>query len=116
MSISSRVIMLGLGIAMLPTSYSQQHVPNKTITEVIFAGQVARPGMYDFTVKTTVLGGLVEAGGLKEDADPHDILIIRGEQILKFNYVQLVQKVASQQNVVLVTGDVVIVKKRPPQP
>ena len=115
MSISSRFMLL-LGIAMCPTSYSQQLLPNNTTTEVLFVGQLARPGTYDFSVMTTVLGGLVEVGGLKEDADIHDILIIRGEQILKFDYVKLVRKVASAQNVVLMTGDVVVVKKRTRQP
>ena len=116
MSLSNGFMMLALGLALLPTSYSQPLVPNTTGTAVLFAGQVARPGTYNFIVKTTVLSGLVEAGGLKEDADSQDILIVRGEQVIKFNYVQLVQKASSLQNVILMPGDVVVVKKRPSQP
>ena len=72
-------------------------------------GEVARPGPYPLTVPTTVLEALVTTGGFRDFANPKKIIILRGAQRLKFNYKEVVAGKNTEQNVLLESGDKIIV-------
>jgi len=72
-------------------------------------GEVNRSGAYDLAVPTTVLEGLVNAGGFRDFAKRSKIRILRGSKELKFNYDQVIHAKHLEQNVLLEPGDQIIV-------
>ncbi len=72
-------------------------------------GEVAKPGPYPLTVPTTVLEALITAGGFRDFANPKKVIILRGAQRLKFNYKEVVAGKHTEQNIVLESGDKIIV-------
>ena len=72
-------------------------------------GEVNRPGAYDLAVPTTILEGLVNAGGFRDFAKRSKIRILRGSKELKFNYDQVIHAKHLEQNVMLEPGDQIIV-------
>lgn len=73
-------------------------------------GEVQRPGAYRLVVPTTVLEALGNAGGFREFANTKHILILRGAQQLKFNYKSVTSGKDLEQNVLLQSGDQIIVR------
>jgi polysaccharide export outer membrane protein len=76
-------------------------------------GQVGSPGVYPIGGPTTVLELLARAGGLGEYAKKKDIRIIRKEgnqmRSFKFNYKDVSSGKKLDQNIVLKSGDIIIV-------
>jgi polysaccharide biosynthesis/export protein len=72
-------------------------------------GEVAKPGAYDLVVPTTIMEGLVNAGGFREFANTRGIRILRGNQEFKFNYKQVSHGKNREQNIYLEPGDQIIV-------
>jgi polysaccharide export outer membrane protein len=72
-------------------------------------GEVNRPGSYDLVVPTTVMEGLVNAGGFRDFANTRKIRILRGSQEFKFNYNQVSHGKNREQNIYLEPGDQIIV-------
>ncbi|MGA2115159.1 MAG: polysaccharide biosynthesis/export family protein [Bryobacteraceae bacterium] len=72
-------------------------------------GEVNKPGAYDLAVPTTILEGLVNAGGFRDFAKRSKIRILRGSSELKFNYDQVIHAKHLEQNVMLEPGDQIIV-------
>jgi polysaccharide export outer membrane protein len=84
-------------------------------------GQVAKPGDFPLTGRTTVIQGLALAGGLKEFAHPESIVIVRqdrgiyvpkgrpSESLIQVNYKKLEDGKDLSQNVVLRPGDTILV-------
>jgi polysaccharide export outer membrane protein len=72
-------------------------------------GEVTRPGSYDLVVPTTVMEGLVNAGGFRDFANTRKIRILRGSQEFKFNYNQVSHGKNREQNIYLEPGDQIIV-------
>ncbi len=72
-------------------------------------GEVSRPGPYPLTVPTTVLEGLINAGGFRDFANPKRIVVLRGAQRLKFNYKDVVAGKHTEQNILLESGDKIVV-------
>lgn len=72
-------------------------------------GEVNRPGQYPLITQTSILQAISAAGGLREFANQKKIVIIRGDQRLKFNYKEVVDGKNLKQNVMLESGDHVIV-------
>lgn len=72
-------------------------------------GEVNRPGQYPLITQTSVLQAISAAGGLREFANGKKIVIIRGDQRLKFNYKEVVDGKNLKQNIALESGDHVIV-------
>lgn len=76
-------------------------------------GQVNKPGMFIMNPQLTVLQALSLAGGHTPFAKLDDISIVRGvgagQKSFPFRYNQVVEGKALQQNVVLESGDVVVV-------
>lgn len=72
-------------------------------------GEVMKPGAYDLVVPTTVMEGLVNAGGFRDFANTRKIRILRGSQEFKFNYKQVSHGKSREQNIYLEPGDQIIV-------
>lgn len=76
-------------------------------------GQVTKPGMYVMNPELTVLQALSLAGGGTPFAKLDNINVIRGhgtaQKTLPFNYGQVIDGKALQQNIALQSGDVVLV-------
>jgi polysaccharide biosynthesis/export protein len=74
-------------------------------------GEVGRPGAYDLTVPTTVMQGLVNAGGFKDFANRKKIVILRegGKTVLHFNYNDVSKGKHLEQNILLQPSDHIII-------
>lgn len=73
-------------------------------------GEVMKTGAFPLVVPTRVMDALVNAGGFKDFANKKDIVIIRGDKRLKFNWNDVVKGKKTEQNVYLEPGDIIIVK------
>lgn len=73
-------------------------------------GEVNRPGVFPLVVPMRVFDALGEAGGFKDFANKKDIVIIRGDKRLKFNWSEVVKGKKLDQNVFLENGDTILVK------
>jgi polysaccharide export outer membrane protein len=80
---------------------------------IYVVGQVNKPGMYVMNPELTVLQALSLAGGGTPFAKLDNISVIRGtgtaQKTLPFRYDQVVEGKAMQQNIMLESGDVVLV-------
>lgn len=81
--------------------------------KVFITGEVGRPGPFPLIAPTTVLQLIATAGGLREFAHRDQIVIMRTEgdkqSVFSFDWVAVVQKKKTQQNIFLKPGDVVVV-------
>lgn len=73
-------------------------------------GEVNRTGAFPLVTPVTVFEALSIAGGLREYANQKNIVIVRGNDRLKFNYKEVVDGKNLKQNVVLQSGDHIIVR------
>jgi polysaccharide biosynthesis/export protein len=73
-------------------------------------GEVQKPGAYSLVVPTTVLEGLVNAGGFRDFADLKHITILRGSKRVNFNFKQVRAGKHLEQNILLQPGDEIFVK------
>jgi polysaccharide export outer membrane protein len=73
-------------------------------------GEVGRPGPYPLVVATRVFDALNSAGGFRDFANQKDIVIVRGDKRLKFNYKEVVKGKRLEQNIFLENGDTILVK------
>ena len=73
-------------------------------------GQVKARGQHDLVVATTVMEALVAAGGFEDFADQKNIIIIRGDKRLKFNFKDVLKGKNLKQNIYLEAGDMIVVK------
>jgi polysaccharide export outer membrane protein len=76
-------------------------------------GEVQRPGVLQLRAPTTVLEAIALAGGFRDFASPSRIVIFRkngqGTEKLRFNYNRAVSAAATEENLSLRSGDVVVV-------
>ncbi|MBA2355196.1 MAG: polysaccharide biosynthesis/export family protein [Acidobacteria bacterium] len=81
--------------------------------KVYITGQVAKPGPYSLTSRTTVLQLLAQAGGLADFAKKDKVVVMRTEsgqtQRYLFNYKDVIEGKRLEQNIELRPGDTVIV-------
>jgi polysaccharide export outer membrane protein len=75
-------------------------------------GEVLKPGEFPLIVPTTVMEGLVQAGGFKDFANQKDIRVLRdgGTSVLHFNFKEMLKGKNLKQNVFLQPGDIIVVK------
>jgi polysaccharide biosynthesis/export protein len=73
-------------------------------------GEVNRPGVFPLVVPTKVFDALGNAGGFKDFANKKDIVIIRGDKRLKFNWNDVVKGKKLDQNIFVENGDTILVK------
>jgi polysaccharide export outer membrane protein len=80
---------------------------------VSVVGQVGSPGVYPLRRPTTILELLARAGGFVEYAKTKDIKILRKEggqtKAFKFNFKDVAKGKKIEQNILLKTGDIIIV-------
>ena len=80
---------------------------------VFVTGKVAKPGAIMAEKPISVLQALALAGGFQEFANPADTVIIRstGEDsnLFRFNYVEAIKGKNFNQNMLLKSGDVIVV-------
>ena len=76
-------------------------------------GEAARPGAYTLTPNMTILQALSNAGGFTGYANSKKICLLREEngkqQKLLFNYKDVIAGKRTEQNIVLKTGDTIVV-------
>ncbi len=76
-------------------------------------GNVVRPGTLMMSEPTDVLQALAMVGGFNEWADKDDVMILRGigpnRKIMPFDYEEVIEGEAPQQNIILKPGDIIIV-------
>ena len=77
-------------------------------------GEVQRPGVLELRGTTTILEALAMAGGFRDFASPSKITVIRTDangqtQKIRFNYNRAVSNGSDEKNLVLKSGDVVVV-------
>lgn len=74
------------------------------------AGLVNRPAVYPMPSPVTVFEAINAAGGFQQWANQKDIVILRGEERLKFNYSDFIKGKNTDGNILLQNGDTVYVK------
>ncbi len=57
----------------------------------LVSGEVNRPGSYPLVTPTTVVEAIVNAGGFRDFANRKKIVIMRGKERIKFNYVDVIK-------------------------
>ncbi len=72
-------------------------------------GEVNRAGAFPLSVPTRVLEALSNAGGFREFANSKKITILRKGQRIKFNYKEVIKGKKMEQNILLESGDYIIV-------
>lgn len=73
------------------------------------SGEINKPGPYALTGPVTVLEAISNAGGLREFANGKKIVIMRGDERLKFNYKDVIKGKNMDQNIQISNGDHIIV-------
>lgn len=73
------------------------------------SGEVGRAGPYPLVTPVTMLEALSLAGGLRDFANKKKIVIMRGDERIKFNYAEVVKGKKMEQNIQLKPGDHIIV-------
>jgi polysaccharide export outer membrane protein len=81
---------------------------------VSILGEVAKPGVLELRGQTTILEAIAMAGGFKDFASPSKITVIRVDEQgktkrIRFNYNRAVGSTNDEENLVLRSGDVVVV-------
>jgi polysaccharide export outer membrane protein len=72
-------------------------------------GEVNKPGEYKLVTDTTILEALSQAGGFREFAKTGKIRVLRGTTTLKFNYKEVSHGKNMEQNILIESGDHIIV-------
>jgi polysaccharide export outer membrane protein len=105
---------LALSIAEGLGKFITQPVVNVSVQQVrskkyYVTGEVGRPGEYPLSVPTTVLEALSKAGGFRDFANQKKIYILRRGQRFRFNYKDVIKGKKMEQNILLESGDQIIV-------
>ena len=85
-----------------------------TITQVnskkfFITGQVGHPGEFPLVVPTRIFDALSNAGGFRDFANKKKIVIIRGAERIRFNYLDILKGKNPEQNIFLENGDTIVV-------
>jgi polysaccharide export outer membrane protein len=81
---------------------------------VSILGEVSKPGVLELRGETTILEAIAMAGGFRDFASPSKITILRIDEAgktkrIRFNYNRAVSASSDEENLVLRSGDVVVV-------
>ena len=125
MPLIGEVAAAGKTVAALQEEISKRistYVPDAVVTvsvhqlsgdKIYVLGKVARPGEFAVNRYVDVMQALSMAGGTTTFADLNDITILRrddsGQQAIAFNYDQVSAGKHLEQNIILRSGDVVVV-------
>jgi len=91
-----------------PEVFIQVHQVNSK--KYYITGEVNRSGSFPLVTPISVFEAIGIAGGLREYANKKNIVIVRGNERLKFNYKEVVDGKNLKQNVTLQNGDHIIVQ------
>src|SRR5579864_7900996 len=90
--------------------------PDVTVTvqqvnskKFFLTGEVYRPGEYPLVTPTRIFDALSNAGGFRDFATKKKIILIRGNEIYRFNYQDVLKGRNLWQNIFLENGDTVVV-------
>ena len=86
-------------------SVSLQQVNSK---KYFITGEVNRPGEFTLTTPTRVFDALANAG-FRDFANKKKIIIIRGAERIKFNYLDILKGKDLDQNIFIENGDTIVV-------
>ena len=95
-------------------------MPNVTVIvdaiqsyRVFVTGKVGKPGVIAVEKPITVLQALALAGGFLDFANPAEMVVIRntgsGNVLFRFNYPEVIKGKNFNQNMLLRSGDVIVV-------
>ena len=87
-------------------SVSLQQINSK---KFFISGEVARPGEYILTTPTRIFDALANSGGFRDFANKKKIIIIRGAERIKFNYLEVLKGKDLDQNIFIENGDTIVV-------
>jgi len=87
-------------------SVSLQQINSK---KFFITGEVVRPGEYTLTQPTRVFDALANASGFRDFANKKKIIIIRGAERIKFNYMDVLKGKDLDQNIFIENGDTIVV-------
>ena len=73
------------------------------------SGEIQRPGSYPLVVPTSISQAIAIAGGFRDYANTKNITIMRGPKVYKFNYHDFVHVKNRPQDILLESGDHIIV-------
>jgi len=87
---------------------------NVTVSQVnskkfYITGQVAKAGEYPLILPTRVFDALSNSGGFRDFANKKKIVIVRGAERIRFNYLDVLKGRSPEQNIYLENGDTIIV-------
>lgn len=85
---------------------SLQQVNSK---KFFITGEVARPGEYVLLQPTRIFDALSNASGFRDFANKKKIVIVRGAERIRFNYLEVLKGKNLEQNIFLENGDTIIV-------
>ena len=97
-----------LSVLCLPGICLAQADSNAAKTYVV-TGRVQKPGKYELREGMRVVDALKTAGDFLEDAQLARIKIVRGAERKSFNYAQFAIGKPTEQNILLESGDVIVV-------
>jgi polysaccharide biosynthesis/export protein len=90
--------------------------PDVTVTvqqvnskKFFLTGEVNRPGEYPLVTPTKIFDALSNAGGFRDFANKKKIILIRGNDRYRFNYLDVLKGRNLGQNIFLENGDTVVV-------
>ncbi len=101
-------------LKQLLTQYLNNPDVNVFVTEVrskkfYIDGEMNRPGSFALVTPTSVLEALSRGGGFREFANTKKIRVLRGDEILHFNYKDVTKGKHLEQNIAVKNGDHIIV-------
>jgi polysaccharide export outer membrane protein len=107
-------VQLTSALKKLLTQYLNSPDVSVFVTEVrsrkfYIDGEVNRPGWFPLVTPTSVLEALSRGGGFREFANTKNIRVLRGDQILRFNYKEVTNAKHLDQNIEVENGDHIIV-------
>src|SRR6185295_16913070 len=80
--------------------------PSKTFA---VTGKVKKPGQYELREGMRIVDALKTAGDFLDSAQIGRITIIRGRERLRFNYARFVAGSQTEENILVESGDVIMV-------
>jgi polysaccharide export outer membrane protein len=105
MTVLTRRTILALGVS---TACSAQ--PSNTLRETFtITGNVVKPGAYELRRGINIADAIAMAGGFTDSAQINKITLIRGDHKFHFNYSAFRRGDAPDSNILLVSGDQIIV-------
>ncbi len=107
-------LQLTAALKQLLTQYLNNPDVNVFVTEVrskkfYIDGEMNRPGSFALVTPTSVLEALSRGGGFREFANTKKIRVLRGDEILHFNYKDVTKGKHLEENIAVKNGDHIIV-------